>query len=73
MPGRRVELGFEGGTVISITMDEAAVSDLAESLPSGEGWRALATEEGTYWVNVEDLVYMRMAPGEISRVGFGGG
>jgi len=72
MPGRRVELGFEGGTVITVTMEEPEIKDLTESLPSGQGWRTLTAEEGMYWVNVEELVYVRMAPGEVSRVGFGG-
>ena len=71
MAGRRVELGFEGGTVISVTMEEPEIKDLTESLPSGEGWRTLTGEEGTYWVNVGELVYVRMAPGEVGRVGFG--
>jgi hypothetical protein len=65
-------MGFEGGTVISATMEESEIKDLTESLPAGGGWRMITAEEGTYWVNVEDLVYVRMAPGEVGRVGFGG-
>lgn len=72
MAGRRVEMGFDGGTVISVTMEEPEIKDLTESLPSSDGWRTVTTEEGTYWVNVGELVYVKMAPGEVGRVGFGG-
>jgi hypothetical protein len=72
MAGRRIELGFEGGAVIAVTLEEAEVKDLTESLPSSEGWRAFTAEEGMYWVNMGELVYVRMAPGEVGRVGFGG-
>jgi hypothetical protein len=64
-------MGFEGGTVISVTMEEPEIKDVTESLPMGEGWRMVTAEEGTYWVNMGELVYVKMAPGEVGRVGFG--
>jgi hypothetical protein len=72
VPGRRVELGFEGATVLTLTLDDTAVRELTDALPSADGWRALTAEEGSYWINLGELVYVRLLPGEVSRVGFGG-
>jgi hypothetical protein len=73
--GRRVDLGFEGGTVLRITLAEDGVTALTGALngDSAGGWRELTAEEGSYWINVGELVYVRLAPGEVSgRIGFSG-
>lgn len=71
--GRRVEMGFEGGTILRLTIEEQAAQDLAASLGNGDGgWRSVEAEEGTHWLNTGELVYIRLVPGEPSRVGFGG-
>jgi len=73
MAGRRVEIGFEGGTILRLTIAEDAAQDLVGSLANGRGdWRSVEAEEGTHWLNVGELVYIRLVPGEPSRVGFGG-
>lgn len=74
--GRRVDLGFEGGTVLRVTLEDDAVTALTGALGNGagaEGWRELSAEEGPHWINVGELVYVRLAPREASgRIGFGG-
>lgn len=71
--GRRVEIGFEGGTILRLTIEESAAQNLVGSLANGAGdWRSVEAEEGTHWLNVSDVVYIRLVPGEPSRVGFGG-
>ena len=73
MAGRRVELGFEGGTVIRLTLEDPAVGELTQALGGEEGWRSVESEEGTTWLNLGELVYLRLAPGEApARVGFAG-
>jgi hypothetical protein len=73
MAGRRVEIGFEGGTILRLTIAEDAAQGLVGSLANGKGdWRSVEAEEGTHWLNVGELVYVRLVPGEPSRVGFGG-
>ena len=69
--GRRIELGFEGGAVLAITVEEAEASALTGALGNGGGWRELTAEEGTCFVNLGELVYVRLAPGEAARIGFG--
>lgn len=74
MATRRLELGFEGGTVLRLTVDAAIVADIPATLLSGEGpWASLTAEEGTFWIDRGDLIYVRLPPGEApGRVGFGG-
>lgn len=75
MATRRLEIGFEGGTVLRLTVDEAVSADLTAALGSGNGpaWRSLEAEEGTFWIAQEELLYVRLPPGEgPGRVGFGG-
>ncbi len=75
MATRRLELGFEGGTVLRLTV-ETAVADEVTSALSAEGstsWRAIDAEEGTFWIDQGELIYVRLPPGEVSgRIGFGG-
>ena len=73
MVGRRVDLGFEGGTIVRLTCEQQVVDGLVDGLTNGGGWRAVESEEGTYWLNLGELVYVRLVPGEAPpRVGFGG-
>jgi hypothetical protein len=75
MATRRLELGFEGGTVLRLTVDEAVAAELTSGLNSGNGpaWRSLEAEEGSFWIAQKDLLYVRLPPGEApGRVGFGG-
>lgn len=74
MATRRLELGFEGGTVLRLTVDASIAADIPGALFSGEGpWAHIVAEEGAYWIDRDDLVYVRLPPGEVhGRVGFSG-
>lgn len=72
MPSRRVELGFEGGSVLRLTVEQGVVEELGDALTDGAGWRGLSAEEGEYRVNLGKLLYTRLEPGEVAPVGFGG-
>lgn len=72
MSGRRVEIGFEGGTILRLTVDDGVVDELTGSLANGAGWRSVEADEGTHWLNTAEFLYIRLVPGEPSRVGFGG-
>ena len=71
MGERRLELGFEGGTVLRLTVTAQVADELTAGLAGGSSWRSVAAEEGTYWINQDDLVYVRLAPQTPGRVGFG--
>jgi len=73
MSERRMELGFEGGNVLRLTVADPAAQQIVESLRDGGGWRSVEAVEGTHWINLSELTYVRLVPGEPGRVGFGGG
>ena len=74
MPTRRLELGFEGGTVLRLTVEEDVANEVTSALAADRGpaWRSLTAEEGTFWIDQSELIYVRLPPGEAPRVGFGG-
>lgn len=67
---QRVEIGFEGGQVISTRLSEADMKDLRSRLEQG-GWFDLHTEEGTIALYLGKVQFVRVESGE-HRVGFGG-
>jgi hypothetical protein len=72
---RRLELGFEGGTVLRLTVNAEVATGFTDDLASdtGAAWRSIEAEEGTFWIDRGELVYVRLPPGEApGRVGFGG-
>ena len=66
---QRVEIGFEGGQVISARLGEADLKDLRGRLEQG-GWYDLHTEEGTIALHLGKVQFLRVESGE-HRVGFG--
>jgi hypothetical protein len=72
---RRLELGFEGGTVLRLTVDETVGAQVTAALTAADGapWHSLEAEEGIFWISRQELIYVRLPPGEATgRVGFGG-
>ena len=68
---QRVEIGFEGGQVISTRLGDQDLKDLRAQLEQG-GWHDLHTEEGTIALYLGKVQFLRVESGE-HRVGFGAG
>lgn len=66
---QRVEIGFEGGQVISTRLAEDDLKDLRSRLEQG-GWFDLHSEEGTIALYLGKVQFLRVESGE-HRVGFG--
>lgn len=66
---QRVEIGFEGGQVISTRLSDEDLKDLRSRLEQG-GWFDLHTEEGTIALYLGKVQFVRIESGE-HRVGFG--
>lgn len=66
---QRVEIGFEGGQVISTRLGEDDLKDLRSRLEQG-GWHDLHSEEGTIALHLGKVQFLRVESGE-HRVGFG--
>ena len=67
---QRVEIGFEGGQVVSTRLAEADLKDLRAQLEKG-GWHDLHTEDGVISLYVPKVAFLRI-DSAAHRVGFGG-
>ncbi len=68
---QRVEIGFEGGQVISTRLSVEDLKDLRSRLEQG-GWHDLPTDDGTIALYLPKVAFIRVNSGE-HRVGFGPG
>jgi hypothetical protein len=66
---QRVEIGFEGGQVISTRLSDDDLKDLRSRLEQG-GWHDLHTEDGVVALYLGKVAFVRIEAGE-HRVGFG--
>ena len=66
---QRVEIGFEGGQVISARISEEDLKDLRKQLEKG-GWHDLHTEDGVASLHLGKVAFVRVGT-HSSRVGFG--
>ena len=66
---QRVEIGFEGGQVISARLADDDLKDLRKQLEKG-GWHDLRTEEGILSIYLGKVAFLRIESGAHS-VGFG--
>jgi hypothetical protein len=65
---QRVEIGFEGGQVISARLTDDDVKDLRKQLEKG-GWYDLHTEDGVIALYLGKVAFLRIESGA-HRVGF---
>jgi hypothetical protein len=65
---QRVEIGFEGGQVVSARLREEVLTDLRSRLEQG-GWHDLQTEDGILTIYLGKVAFLRIDSGE-HRVGF---
>ena len=67
----RIELGFEGGQVMSVHVEAAAADELERALNSGpqDGAVQIEAEDGRYTLPLARIVYVKRFSRE-GRVGF---
>ncbi|MGH2975465.1 MAG: hypothetical protein ACRDLL_11450 [Solirubrobacterales bacterium] len=65
---QKVEIGFEGGQVVSVRLAEDALKDLRKQVEKG-GWHDVETEDGVLAVYLGKIAFLRIDSGE-HRVGF---
>jgi hypothetical protein len=66
---RRINLGFQGGQVLSMRVDEKQWKALSEAL-GREGWLDVESEDGPVRVNLAQVAYVSADSNE-PHVGFG--
>ena len=67
----RVEIGFSGGRMVEVRIDEAKLKDLRKALEKGDGWLDIEAEEGIVAVDLRQVVFIRSATTP-QRIGFSG-
>jgi hypothetical protein len=68
-PTRRISVGFRGGQVLSLRVDEKQWKALRDAL-GGEGWLDVESEDGPVRVNLAQIAYVSADSNE-PHVGFG--
>ena len=70
----RIEVGFDGGQVMSAFVEDATADDLEQALAAGraDGAFKLEAEDGRYTLTLARVVYVKRFSRE-GRVGFHGG
>jgi hypothetical protein len=68
---KRVEIGFDGGQVVSVRLGEDGFKELRGAVEEATGWFDLRTEEGTFALDLRKVVFVRGAGGSHS-IGFSG-
>jgi hypothetical protein len=71
MAADRVSIGFSGGQVVEVKLEDAKLRDLRKALDKADGWADLDTEEGVVSVDLREVVFIRSAATPHS-IGFGG-
>ena len=67
----RVSIGFSGGQVVEVRIDEGKLKDLRKALEQEEGWLDLDAEEGMVSIDLSQVVFLRSATTP-QKIGFGG-
>jgi hypothetical protein len=69
MAAQRVDIGFVGGQVLSVRLEEGALKDLRKALQRDSGWYDIDSEDGQVAIDRDKVAYVRLDSGE-HRVGF---
>jgi hypothetical protein len=67
----RVSIGFNGGQVVEVRVDDGKLKDLRKALEKGEGWLDLDAEEGMVAIDLSKVVFLRSATTP-QKIGFSG-
>ena len=65
----RVSIGFAGGQVVEVKLDDAKLKELRKALEKAEGWIDLEADEGTISIDLRQIVFLRSATTP-HRIGF---
>lgn len=66
---KRIEVGFDGGQVISIRVTDERFGELRRAVEGGDGWHDLETADGTIALDIGKVSFIRGAGGSHS-IGF---
>jgi hypothetical protein len=67
----RVSIGFNGGQVVEVKIEDSTLRDLRKALEKGDGWLDLDADEGMVAIDLSKVVFIRSATTP-QRIGFSG-
>ena len=67
----RVSIGFSGGQVVEVRIDDGKLRDLRKALEKGDGWLDIEAEEGAVSIDLGQVVFIRSATTP-QKIGFSG-
>jgi hypothetical protein len=68
---QRIEIGFSGGQVVSVRLEEKRLGDLRKSVEREDGWHDLEIEDGTISLDLSKVVFVRTSAAP-HTIGFSG-
>jgi hypothetical protein len=67
----RVSIGFSGGQVVEVRIDDSKLKDLRKAVEKDDGWLDLDAEEGMVAIDLSKVVFVRSAT-SVQKIGFSG-
>jgi hypothetical protein len=68
---QRIEIGFTGGQVVSLRLEEKRLGELRKAVEQDEGWHDLEIEDGTISLDLGTVVFVRTSAAP-HTIGFSG-
>jgi len=65
----KIEIGFEGGQVVPVRIDEESLKELRSALTSSDGSHEINYEEGTLILDLGKVIFLRITS-NATKVGF---
>jgi hypothetical protein len=69
MAALRVDIGFVGGQILSVRVQDDSLNRLRKALDRDSGWHDLEAEDGQVAIDLGKIAYVRLDSGE-HKVGF---
>ncbi len=69
MAAIRAEIGFDGGQVLPVRLDDDQLKGLRDGLSAGSGWFEVVSEEGTVAVDLGKVIFVRTDSSD-QKIGF---
>jgi hypothetical protein len=66
---QRISIGFQASPPLALRVSDTELERLREAL-GGEGWHDVRADDGSVYLNVEHVLWLRVE-GDEHRVGFG--
>jgi hypothetical protein len=69
MAALRIDIGFVGGQILSVRVQDDSLNRLRQALDRDSGWHDLEAEDGQVAIDLGKIAYVRLDSGE-HKVGF---